>query len=66
MILSLESTPRPKYFAMMAVMALWVIHPLTPKIFLVILLAVCIQFFWYYFWEFGIGSTDNSLIDTFL
>ena len=24
------------------------------------------KFFWFYFWEFGIGSANNPLIDTFL
>ena len=34
-------------------------HPFTPKISFLILPSVCSQYLWWWFWEFGIGSTNN-------
>ena len=42
------------------------LNPFTPKISLVILLTATIQLFWCKFREFGIGSTNNTSIDSFL
>ena len=39
------------------------LNPFTPEISLVIPLLNVVQFLWFYFWEFVIGSTDNPLID---
>ena len=42
------------------------VNPFTPKISLTILLTFCHTILMMLFGEFGIGSTDNDLIDIFL